>query len=203
MKPLHAIGIGLALVGVLAVPAAAAAEDPGWLTPQSVEGTGRFTMHGPGVEGDRIRFAIDGRTARTGLTNGGFSFRHHSPATADEPAWTSHGYGRVICLSVSGDTALLTAAIRHEVVPGRPEGNGPHAFYLKITDGRRDHVSFIQGPPPPAGNSYGIYGCSDPETIPDIPIDQVDRYFLRHGGWRLRGPDAPNGRSPYSEQHIP
>jgi hypothetical protein len=211
MNPLQTIGLGVTLVAVLAVPAAASSvspladdvteanqpglvvaespgEDPGWLTPQSIEGVGRFTMHGPKVEGDRIRFELDARTARTGLTHGRFSFRHHSPATVEEPTWTSHGYGRVICLSVSGNTALLTTAIQHEVVPGKPDGIGPHAYYMKITNGAQDHVSFIQGPPPPAGNDYNIYGCSDPETVPDIPIEDVDRYFLEHGDWSLRGP---------------
>lgn len=163
-------------------------EDPGWLTPQSIEGVGRFTMRGPGVEGDKIRFRLDGHTARTGLTDGWFSFRHHSPATTDEPAWTGYGVGRVTCLSVTGDTALLTTVIRREVAPGAPNGHGPHAFYMKITDGARDHVAFIQGPPPPAGNDYGVYGCSDPETVPDIPIEDVDRYFIESGDWSLKGP---------------
>lgn len=212
MKPLQTIGFCVALAAALAVPAAAnsvsskgddamepnhpraetesSGDDPGWLTPQSIEGVGRFTMHGPNIEGDRIRFVLDGRTARTGLTHGRFSFRHHSPRTAEEPAWTSHGYGRVICLSVNGDTALLTTAVQHEVVPGEPDGIGPHAFYMKITDGARDHVSFIQGPPPPAGHDLGIYGCSDPEAVPDIPIEDVDRYFLEHGNWSLRGPSG-------------
>lgn len=164
------------------------AEDAGWLIPQSIDGAGWFTMHGPNVEGDQIRFGLHGDTARTGLTSGVFSFRHHSPATANEPAWTARGHGRVTCLLVDGDTALLTAVVQQEVVPDRPDGVGPHAFYMKIEDAARDQVSFIQGPPPPYGAEYGIHGCSDPEAIPDIPPEAVDSYALEGGNWELRGP---------------
>lgn len=145
-------------------------------------------MRGPNVEGDQIRFQMHAETARTGLTRGAFSFRHHSPASGAEPAWTARGQGRVTCLLVDGDTALLTAVVRHEVVPGQPNGAGPHAFYMKITDASPDHVSFIQGPPPPYGADYGIHGCSDPEAIPGIPPEAVDSYVLERGDWRLQGP---------------
>lgn len=168
-----------------------AEEDPGWLPTQSVRGVGRFVLAGPGVDGDQITFRVHGLTARTGLTTGRFGFRHHSPAEPGEPAWTARGVGRITCLTVQDDTALLTAVITRGRVPGFPDGVGPHAFYLKIADGSPDKVTFMQGPPPLASKApYKTHGCEDPDVFLP-PGQRPDAELLESGDWQIR---SRNGR---------
>lgn len=185
---LSAAAVGLAALTAVTVPAIADRSKPSvppvqassdWITPQSVRGTGDFRLHGPNVEGDQIRFEIDGRTARTGITHGTFRFRHHKPATEGDPGFTSYGDGEITCLRVTGSSALVTAVIAHETVPGMPDGIGPHAYYLRVSDGSADKVQFVQGPPPPA-----IAGCTDPLNNPQA---YVDSSVLDRGDFVLRG----------------
>lgn len=181
------IVLGLAAIAAVTVPGVAVAvsdSDPAtpapaadsvpWLIPQSVKGVGRFTLHGPNVGGDQITFDIDGRMARTGITHGTFRFQHHKPGV-----FTSYGDGEITCLRVTGRTAILTAVIANETVPGRPEGIGVHAFFVRITDARSDRIQFTQAPPPPA-----TPGCTDPLHLPPA---YVDTSTLDAGNWTLHG----------------
>jgi len=190
MQAIRLAAVGLATLGAVGVPALASADpfkhpsttavtaaDPGWLVPSGIKGTGNFTLHGPQIEGDKIRFEFDGRTARTGITHGTFKFRHHKPATDTDPGWTAYGDGEITCLRVTGGVALLTAVVEHEVVPGMPDGIGAHAFYLRIVDGAKDSLTFIQGPPPP-----GLPGCSDPTAFPPV---NTTKSTLDTGNWTL------------------
>ncbi len=169
-------------------------EGPGWAPIQTVHGVGHFKLQMPDLPSHEITFGVSGRTARTGLSTGTFTFRHHAPAAPGEETWTARGVGRIVCLKVHDDHALLTAVITREHTPIGEIG--PHAFYLKITDGSPDRVAFLQGPPPTLlMEPYKTAGCEDPDTF--IPGAEPDGALLDAGDFHLqsRDPSSPDTSS--------
>lgn len=157
-----------ALTVLVATPAHADPSDPPPVpaTPGAwIAGAGQFTYQEPGTYNHRIRFSVVAWTAADGTTRGAFGFRHLLP----DGQLLDEGYADVTCVSVRGDTALVTAVV--------PEGQGSvgnHAFYLKIVDGRPDRIETAQATNKPTRPV--------PYCVDTAPYGLV-RYPLDRGGY--------------------
>jgi hypothetical protein len=176
-----ALVVGLLVGAASPAPAATATGPDRAGSGDLIVGVGHFTLDEPEIEGHRIRFEVRAHTDRDGEARGTFRFRH----LLADGSLLGTGRADVTCVEVSGDTALFTAVVTREHIPPVPPGLplGPHAFYVKVIDGggQPDQVVFIQAidPPGPLDPS-----CVDAEER--FP-DQVVRYPLDRGGYRLRG----------------
>ncbi|MEW1587996.1 hypothetical protein AB0283_21455 [Micromonospora vinacea] len=134
-----------------------------------IAGIGGFVYDEPGTVGHQIRFGVLGWVDRHGTGHGVFRFRHALP----DGSVVSEGHAEVTCVSVVGDTALVTAVV--------PEGGSPmvnHVFVVKIVEGgpgRADQIETLQagGDPTRPAKRY----CID-----TAPYD-LSRYPVRPGGY--------------------
>ncbi|WP_433261484.1 hypothetical protein ACQPWR_20180 [Micromonospora vinacea] len=134
-----------------------------------IAGVGGFVYDEPGTVGHQIRFGVLGWVDRDGTGHGVFRFRHALP----DGSVVSEGHAEVTCVSVVGDTALVTAVV--------PEGGSPmvnHVFVIKVIEGgpgRADQIETLQagGDPTRPPTRY----CVDPAPY------NLSRYPVRPGGY--------------------
>ncbi|MGC4868472.1 hypothetical protein ACLQ3B_23905 [Micromonospora sp. DT53] len=108
--------VGVVTVVGAPVPAQVDDQDPPEVpaTPGTwIAGVGGFVYNEPGLIDHQIRFGVLGWVDRHGTGHGVLRFRH---ALADGSV-ASEGEAEVPCVSVVGDTALVTAVV--------PEGGSP------------------------------------------------------------------------------
>ncbi len=166
MKILAAVVLFLLLA---ATPAQAADPDPPQVpaTPGAwIAGVGHFTFKEPGTYDHRIRFSVAAGVDRRGKSYGVFRYKHQLP----DGRVVGEGYAEVVCVSVQGNTALVAAVV--------PDGQGTvvnHGFYVKIIEGRPDHIESAQagGDPTRPAPRY----CVDPALFSAV------RYPLDRGGF--------------------
>lgn len=175
-----AVVLSAAVAVVGAAPSASAAVAPAdEVTGAAIAGVGHFTLHGPDVEGHKIRFSVQAWAGPNDATVGSFGFRH---LLADGEL-LSVGRADVTCLRVSDGVAIFSAVVTSEYIPPTPPGLplGPHGFYLKVTDDRPDQIAFAQAIDPPGPLETDCFDVE--ERYPDY----VERYRLDRGDFVLHG----------------